>query len=173
MMVVFDSVVLTIVLNDRSDVPNDPATGKPILQARERIEYLIDALNERGEQILIPSPVLSEVLVVAGAAGLRYVRELQQAGVFKIDPFDTRAAIELAEITKAAIAAGDKKSGVDAPWQLVKIDRQIVAIAKTAGASCIYTNDRPLSAFAKHAGIDVHSYRRPASEAGRPAADNA
>lgn len=154
-MVVFDSVILTIVLNEDSDVPNDPVTEKPIVRARERIEYLIEQLAEQGEQIMIPSPVLGEVLVVAGSAGLRYVKELLESAVFRIEPFDTRAAIELAEITKAALAAGDKKSGVDAPWQLIKIDRQIVAIAKTAGARRIYTNDGNLATFAENAGIEV------------------
>jgi len=92
-MVVFDSVVLTLLLNEDSDVP--------------------------------------------GA------------------DFDVRAAIELAEITKTALAGGDKKSGVDAPWQRIKLDRQIVAIAKTAGARRLYTNDGNMTTFATMAGIEV------------------
>jgi len=53
------------------------------------------------------------------------------------------------------LIAGDKKSGVDAPWQLIKIDKQILAIAKAARAQRIYTNDAKLAAFAENAGIEV------------------
>jgi predicted nucleic acid-binding protein len=154
-MVVFDSVVLTLLLNEHSDAPEDPATKQPIYRAHDRIGFLVDYLAELGEQILIPTPVLSEVLVVAGSAGLQYVHELQQQAVFEIRSFDTIAAIQLAQITKAALDSGDKKSGVPAPWQLIKIDRQIVAIASAAGAHRIYTNDDKMRAFAYRAGIEV------------------
>lgn len=154
-MVVFDSGVLTILLNPDSDVPADPTTQKPIERAKDRVDYLISCLAERHEKILIPTPVLSEILVVSGSSGVGYLNILRKSSEFEIANFDIRAAIELAEITKAALATGDKKSGIDAPWQLIKIDRQIVSIAKTAGAARIYTSDGPLSAFARRAGIEA------------------
>jgi predicted nucleic acid-binding protein len=64
-------------------------------------------------------------------------------------PFDTRAAIELAVMTRNAIDQGDKRGGVDAPWNKVKFDRQIVAIAKVAGATTIYSDDLQLRTFAE------------------------
>jgi hypothetical protein len=31
--------------------------------------------------------------------------------------------LELAEMNKVHLAAGDKKAGIDAPWQKIKVDR--------------------------------------------------
>jgi hypothetical protein len=100
-------------------------------------------------------------------AGLRYVAILQKGTVFKIEPFDTRAAIELAEMNKSHLAAGDKKGGIDAPWQKIKLDRQIAAIAKVAGAKILYTNDSGLKTTAESVGIKVigvHELPAPASD---------
>jgi hypothetical protein len=139
-MVVFDSAVLTLLLWDQARPPLDPATGKPVERCKERMELLVNALHKTKQTILIPTPVISEVLTVSGA-GLRYLAILQKTAVFRIEPFDTRAAIELAEMNKVHLAAGDKKAGIDAPWQKIKIDRQIVSIARVAGAKTLYTND--------------------------------
>jgi hypothetical protein len=167
-MVVFDAATLTLLLWERADPPLDPATGQAISQAKERVELLVQTLHKKGTKILIPTPVLSEVLVQSGPAGLRYVEVLQKTAVFRLEPFDTRAAIELAEMTREALDAGDKKSGVEAPWQLIKLDRQIVAIARVAGASTLYTDDEKLSKFALKAKLNVtglHELPAPASAA--------
>ena len=74
---------------------------------------------------------------------MRYVERLQRAAVFEVRPFDTLAAIELAQMTREAIASGDKKLGEGAPYQKIKLDRQIAAIAKVAGARALYTDDGP------------------------------
>lgn len=61
----------------------------------------------------------------------------------------------MAEITRAAITAGDKRSGASWPWVKVKFDRQIVAIAKVASANIIYTDDEGLRSFAEAQGLRV------------------
>jgi predicted nucleic acid-binding protein len=162
-MVVFDNAVLTLLLWDQARPPIDPATGKPVERCKERMELLVTALHKSKQTILIPTPVVSEVLTVS-SGGLRYLTILQKSSVFKIEPFDTRAAIELAEMNKVILAAGDKKAGIDAPWQKLKVDRQIIAIAKVAGAKIIYTNDGSLSATAERVGlkaIGVHELPLP------------
>jgi hypothetical protein len=50
--------------------------------------------------------------------------------VFYVVPFDTLAAIELAVMTRNALAAGDKRAGSKESWAKVKFDRQIAAIAR-------------------------------------------
>jgi len=67
-MVVFDSSVLLLVLDPNAKAPNDPDTGKPLEKAAERIRYLIENLSTAKEKIIIPAPVLSEVLVYADDA---------------------------------------------------------------------------------------------------------
>jgi predicted nucleic acid-binding protein len=154
-MVVFDATVLTLLLWDSAGVPVDQHTKTPIDRPKDRINFLIQRLHKSRTQILIPTPVLAEVLVQSGSAGMRYVHALQKATVFRIESFDTRAAIELADIDRKVSEGGDKKAGELAPWQRIKIDRQIIAIAKVAGADTLYTNDGPLGRFAKKAGLIV------------------
>jgi len=54
---------------------------------------------------------------------------------------------------RKADAAGDKKAGSDQRWQVAKVDRQLVAVAKVNGVSCIYSDDRGVRAMAASAGI--------------------
>jgi predicted nucleic acid-binding protein len=152
--VAFDAATLTLLLWEGADAPLDPATGLPVERAKERIEFLVQNLHKSRTRIIIPDPVLPEVLVRSGPGGLRYVERLQRAAVFEIRPFDTLAAIELAQMTREAIASG-KKLGEGAPYQKIKIDRQIAAIAKVAGARAMYTDDGPLERFAKRVGLHV------------------
>lgn len=65
------------------------------------------------------------------------------------------AAVELASMTREAIRAGDKKDGSLSPWQKVKIDRQIIAIARVRGATRIYSDDEGVATFAERIGIEV------------------
>ncbi|CCE00667.1 hypothetical protein BRAS3809_360011 [Bradyrhizobium sp. STM 3809] len=99
---------------------------------------------------------MSEALVRAGAAASQQiVEELQKYAVFSIEPFDTRAALEAAAMSREAIAGGNKKANSTAPWQKVKYDRQIVAIAKVHGATEIYSDDTGIIALGERAKIKV------------------
>lgn len=151
-----DATVLTLLLNELADSPPDPLTGKPVERTRDRINFLIATLQKQKQKIIIPTPVLAEVLVRSGKGGLQYVDRLQKAAVFEIRDFDRVAAIELALMTEAAIASTKgKKSGSSEPWQKVKLDRQIVAVCKVASVSTLYASDASLANFAKQAGMQV------------------
>lgn len=162
-MVVLDSSVLLLVLDPNAKPPNDPATGQPLDKAAERVEYLIDNLTADKEKIIIPTPVLSEVLVHAGAAMQPYLDILNGQGAFRIAPFDQKAAIEAALATSDAIHRGGHRvdaANPDATRTKIKFDRQIVAIAKAEGAHTIYSDD-----------ADVHSYAKLAELAALQTAD--
>jgi len=107
-MAAFDADVLTLVLNDRASPPRDPTTNKPLERAKDRVDFLIETLAKEKTRIIIPTPVLAEVLVESGPEGLRYVEILQRTLVFDVAAFDKKEAIELAEITRAALK-GNKK----------------------------------------------------------------
>ena len=77
--------------------------------------------------------------------------------MFKIGDFNTKSAVEAAAMYVDAKRQGDKKGGSESIWQRVKVDRQIVAIAKANSADLIYTNDAGLKTFAKGAGIKTVS----------------
>jgi len=96
-------------------------------------------------------------LVLSGADGSDYFTTLTTSSVFQIAPFDTKAAVEAADAQSMAIASGDKKSGLSGTWQCVKVDRQIVAIAKTIGADRVYSDDGDVVSLAKAERISVVS----------------
>jgi hypothetical protein len=104
--------------------------GNVIDHAQGRIDYLVKTLES-----LKSTPVLSELLVGIGPQETQSIPdEIRKARVFRVEPFETRAAIEVALMTRNAKAGGDKKGGLDAPWAKVKFDRQIVAIAKVCAS---------------------------------------
>ena len=51
--------------------------------------------------------------------------------------------------------AGNKRSGAVGPWQKVKVDRQIVAVAKVHGVDELYTDDDGVRRLAESDGIRV------------------
>ncbi len=154
-MVVFDTTVLLPVLWPGVPVPNHPQTGQPVERFRDRIDCLVAHLEQSRTKIIIPTPVLSEILVRAGAAGPEYLAQINAHAAFRIVAFDERAAVEVATMTKKAIDAGDKRGGVDATWNKIKYDRQIVAIAKVEGAAALYSDDPGVRAFGNGVGLTV------------------
>lgn len=158
-MVVFDTSVLLLVLNPDAKAPIDADTDEPVARATERIEYLIDSLTTDQEKILIPTPVLSEVLVHAGEAFQPYIETLNGQACFKIVPFDQKAAVEAALALKDAIERGGHRvdaANPDATKTKVKFDRQIVAIAKAEGAHAIYSDDEDVHRYAVRAGLKAY-----------------
>ena len=143
-MVLFDANTLVLLLDPTLSAPIDEATGEPVTEVEKRIKHLVGTLQESREKIVIPTPALAEVLTHAELAGADYFTKLNRSSAFRIEPFEIRAAIELAQMTSSAINKGDKKDGVSASWSKVKFDRQIVAIAKVNNVSMIYSDDGDL-----------------------------
>jgi hypothetical protein len=156
-MVVIDTTFLLLMLRPGTPVPNG-ADGLPIENPKERIEYLVSQLDKAKTKIIIPAPALGEALVRAGAEPTqKIVEHLQKYSVFSIEPFDTRAAIEVAAMSREALAKGRKKGKSDATWAKVKYDRQIVAIAKVHGTQTIYSDDSDIRTLGARAKISVVS----------------
>jgi hypothetical protein len=68
---------------------------------------------------------------------------------FSFEPFDTKAAIEAAEMYRELKAKGDWRGGSTDDKQTVKVDQQIVAIGRSLGANPIYTSDTGMVAICK------------------------
>lgn len=154
-MVVFDSDFLTFLVHRNPGVPLDPRTEQPVSGMKEKIEYLINTLEKAREKILIPTPVLSEILSLSGDRAPEVLAELTSTYGFEIAAFDTMAAVEAAIATAKARQSGDKKGGADIPWHQVKFDRQIVAIAKVRGATILYSNDEHVRRLAEQEDMKV------------------
>lgn len=154
-MVVIDATILLLMLRPGTPVPAGP-NGVQIEKPKERIEHLVNELEKTNAKLIIPTPALSEALVSAGAdASQKIVDELTRWSVFQITPFDTRAAIEVAAMTRTARGRGRKRGDSNATWAKIKYDRQIVAIAKVAGATTIYSDDGDIRTIAAEAKIAV------------------
>lgn len=155
MTVAFDATMLLLLLRPGVRAPADPSTGRPVEHAEERIARLVGDLEKARVRIVVPTPALSELLVHAGNAGPELVEQLTRSSAFRLAPFDTLAAVEVAEMTRTALAAGDKRGGATGTWAKVNYDRQLVAIAKVVRADTIYTDDEELRKFAESQGLKV------------------
>lgn len=151
-MVAFDAtMMLLLMFPDKVDKPTDSKTGLPVEHAEARIKTLIKLLEKGRTKIIIPTPVLSELLVRAGDDTMSLVERINKDPNFSIEPFDTRSAIEVAIMARKDIK-GDKKSGTD-PSVLtkakIKYDRQIVAVAKVNSATILYSDDEHMIGLCK------------------------
>lgn len=154
-MALFDANTLLLLLDSTLPPPIDRTTKKPVTEVEKRIKHLVSTLQESRKKIIVPTPALAEVLTHAERSGADYFTKINRSSAFRIESFEIRAAIELARMTASAIQEGDKKGGVTSPWNKVKFDRQIVAIAKICKVSTIYSDDGNLETFASAQGISV------------------
>lgn len=150
-----DATTLALLLQPEARPPTDPTTGAALTRHTERLELLVANLQRERDTLVIPTPALAEVLVRLEDSAPAVLERLNRSARFKIADFDQRAAVELAALTRDSLRSGDKFGGSDAPWQKVKLDRQIVAIARVEGASIIYSDDAGLSRFAIARGMTV------------------
>lgn len=155
-MIVFDTTTLSMIWIVGSTV-NSQKTGKPIKHAKERINALIERIAADDDVIIIPAPVLSEVIVKIPNKADELVKRIKSSPWFKVEAFDAAAAIELGLRTARAMAAGDKREGLQADWTKVKFDRQIVSIAMVVNATEIISDDRDIAAIGQRWNFPVRS----------------
>ena len=134
-MAVFDAAALLHFLEPGAPAALNPVTNTPVTDAKERIDHLVQTLEQQRETIIIPTPALSEVLVHADAAGPQYLDILNRTACFRIASFDQRAAVELATMTGETLETGSLRAGTNITRAKLKFCRQILAIARTEGAN--------------------------------------
>lgn len=153
-MVVMDATILMLLFHPTASPPKDEATGQPLTKCKERIELLLQNLSQASIQVMVPTPVLSEILVTSGADKARILGEINNSYAFKIQPFDALAAVEVAMLTDLDLQS-NKQLSEDETKAKVKYDRQIIAIAKVNGVKTIYSDDGRLGKKAASNGITV------------------
>ena len=158
MRVVVDSSMLLLFLRPSTPTPRD-REGRPVPEyAEERVQHLIGTLEASHATVVVPTPVLAEILVRATREqAATILKQMNAAAVFEIADFDERAAIELADLMRIELAQlGRRKLRDEAEtWAKLKFDRQIIAIAKVCGATTIYSHDAGMRTVAKRLGIEV------------------
>lgn len=120
---------------------------------KARIAFLLEQMEQAKSKLVIPMPALAEYLVGADLAGIETFNKLERKSSILVAPLDRAAAFECAQLDRAALGSGDKKDETIAPWQKIKIDRQIVAIGKVHGAGMIISGDGGVRNNALRVGI--------------------
>lgn len=142
MIAVADTSILLHMFDPNCGAPLD-SNGEPIADCAARVTELINRLSKAGGRLIVPTPVLAEILVYAGAAGPLWLGELEGKRAIKLVPFDQLAAIECAEM-----AAERARRAGTSPRAKAKFDEQIVAIARVAQATEIYSDDSDIRRLA-------------------------
>lgn len=140
-----------------------------------RLKGLLEDIDRTNGQLIIPVQAVGEYTSGADQAGQEVLAKLLGNRRIKVANFDHVAAVECAMMDKTAIASGNKRAPLtrEVSWQKVKVDRQIVAIArvlkvdriistdgdipkiaKAVGMPCIAVEDLPLPAWAAQVHID-------------------
>jgi len=91
--------------------------------------------------LIVPTPALAEFLVRANSAGHAWLAMVEKKRSFQIAAFDRRAATECADLDRIALDSKDKRQGSKDAYQKVKVDRQILAIARVNRADLLITED--------------------------------
>lgn len=120
---------------------------------RARIDHFLANAERSKARIVVPMPAVAEYLVGADAAGIESFNKLERKAHILVAPFDRAAAFECALLDRAALGGGNKKDEIDAPWQKIKVDRQIIAIGKAHGATLVISHDDSVRRNALRVGI--------------------
>lgn len=143
--IAIDATTLSIMLNPKSHVTID--------LGRERINGFIAKAEKERRKLIIPTPATAELLTAIGPNSADYIRVINRKAVFEVKAFDEVAAMELAFLNRDVFGALDKKNKLE-PWQKIKVDRQIIAIARVADCEQILTEDEALANRARLCDIE-------------------
>jgi hypothetical protein len=142
LIVAVDSTVLLHLINPSLPVRPD-ASGKVPDKCRERLDHLIDQLSKQAGRMIVPTPVLAEVLVRAGAAGPDWLTALKGRKAIRVADFDELAAVECAALARER-AQRTRRPARDK----AKFDEQIVAIAAVQNVGMILSDDDDIRGLA-------------------------
>uniref|UniRef100_C5CUY1 PilT protein domain protein n=1 Tax=Variovorax paradoxus (strain S110) TaxID=543728 RepID=C5CUY1_VARPS len=126
----------------------DPRTPKNLA---DRMKGLLEDIDQTNGKLIIPAQVVGEYISGAGPAGQAILKGLLKNRRIEVGDFDHVAATECALMEKVAHATGNKRAPLarDAIWQKVKVDRQIVAIAKVHKVDLIVSSDGDIPKLAE------------------------
>lgn len=142
MRVILDTNVLVEALTGTKDGVSlkDPRSGELVSDPQKRAEALLDKIDSLGGTAVIPTPVLAEYLVgIEKSLQQTHINLIKSQSCFEIVSFDELAAIECAQLPSLKelkqMMESDKSNKI-------KADRQILAIAKSIGATEVWTHDK-------------------------------
>jgi predicted nucleic acid-binding protein len=119
---------------------------------RAKFQLLLRSLDEQKTHIIIPTPVLAEVLMKRFSERARLIQALRRSPRITLAEFGAAAAAVSAELMARK---WPKPSDRSAEWSRhrLKFDLQIVAIAQVNNAAVVYTTDKQLAAHCRTEGM--------------------
>ena len=119
------------------------------------LKGLLEDIDRTNGQLIIPVQAVGEYISGADQAGQEVLAKLLGNRRIKVANFDHVAAVECAMMDKAAIASGNKRAPLtrEVSWQKVKVDRQIVAIARVLKVNRIISSDGDIPKIATAVGM--------------------
>lgn len=130
-------------------------SGKTSADMKERLDQLLLEAHRDKRRIIIPTPAMAEFLVRAEEASTAAFAALEKRAAVYVAAFDRMAAFECALLDAAALNRGDKRDGSTEPYQKIKIDRQIIAIAKVHACGLVIAEDEGVRKIAQRVGIEA------------------
>ena len=144
----FDTNILSYLLRSPTDA-----------ELARRSHRLLDEVMPQTDEILVPCPVLAELLVHYPADGRRkMLMTLDRRFRVRLIPFDRDAALIAAELKSLHLSRSRKRPA--SPRQVVSADILILAAAKAAGVTAFYTHDASCRRLADL--IDLPAFDLPA-----------
>ena len=150
MRICIDSNYFAVLIDQASGTIQDQK-GSAIEFVRERLLHFI---KENKAEVILPSPVYSELLMISTVTTELLDKYLGNNGRFIICPYDVRAARVHAEVEKP-ILRKDKRAGRNETMARLKFDRQILSIAKQNGVELIVTSDTGVISDSKRYDINT------------------
>lgn len=144
----FDTSVLVYFFSTKHDSGNDHIQYK-----KARLENFLAECRKNNHEVLIPTPVLSELLVgVDEAAMPDVIGALKSHQSVQIVSYDETTAIEYALIFPEQLELF-KSTGVSK--QVMKFDSMILAMCSRFQVTCLLTGDNSMANKARQKGIQV------------------
>jgi predicted nucleic acid-binding protein len=122
-----------------------------------RMDGHVAELERKREPVGIPAQVLAEFLEGAKPDEVALSFNLLKTTAFKVLPYDMRAAVETVEVSKSGHAARKAQKEKKRERQAVKVDWQIIAVAKANSARLLVTNDADMISEANRCGLTCMS----------------
>lgn len=118
-----------------------------------RMQGLLLDLRKKRESIGIPAQVWAEFIEQADPREIEATQSIFKTSAFRLLSYDLRAAMETVEVVKLGRPARKSDKGPKRPRHAVKVDWQIIAVAKVHGARLLITNDQDMITEARRAGV--------------------
>lgn len=137
-MIVVDTVFLVLMIDPGSTQGNGRA---------EKVRHFVEELSKTNAVVMIPSPVIAELVAGRAQKIEEVVENLRRLKGFTVQPFDEVIAIETGEriaFHQASLKPHDRAQH----WKVaMKYDAMIAATAIVRGASELYTDDANLGKY--------------------------